>query len=488
MTPAVNLLPVFARRVPTGTGFPIAASLLPFSLSLTCALAFFMGLGTVMALEVGQVYGNVEGRAATAGVWRPLPNHSGRLGVQQIRTGAGRLELRDGSGSILLNSASQAQMNNGELQLTAGQAFVTGPVQMYVKSYHLNVAAGSTVRVDLLGSTERVAALSGSSRLAYGSRVIDLRAGQQITLRTGRQGTYQEKDPWYLSQITGEGNAVIEALHGEVTVNGSRAAAAGVGQVLAPGQRLRTGAGAWAELGFTGGGYLRLQANSELEVVAVRSTSQGREVLLRLNRGSVWNVVERGQGGYRLSTPVVSTAVRGTVYRVDAGGMVKVFEGEVEAGESVVTQGQQRTADGSVGEVQPDALDALNQSLDSFREAPLALRDLSDGGRGPLLFQAAPLSELWLEVQALDAQGDAGVRWLWPLKPQPPLTLDPEGRPANLEPISYGLSQVATAQLTRLPAGRYRIQVLAQRYAQQERLPLPALAEALSGFSGVGER
>ncbi|GHG00431.1 hypothetical protein GCM10017783_10720 [Deinococcus piscis] len=426
------------------------------------ALLLVLSLGVAQGqVQVQQVYGSAEGRQG--GAWRPLL--PGAAQASQFRTGAGRAELRWGSGLVLLNSATQARVNQGKVQVTAGQAYITGPVQLYVQGYHLNVPAGSAARVDLLARTERIAALQGTVRLAYGSRTVNLVAGRQLSLGGGQTTAYQERDPWYQSRITGRGDAVIEALRGQVSVGQGQFRAASAGQSLAEGQRLRTGVNSWAEVGFTGGGYLRLQADSELQVTAVQTSTRGREVWLQLNRGSAWNVVASGQGGYRLNTPVISTAVRGTVFRVDADGLVKVFEGEVEAGAEAVQSGQQ-LQDRQLEVLQPDAQDALNLSLDALRALPIGLKDLTLPG-GDLTVQAAPLSELWLEARASD-----GVLWAWPLYPQSEVALDSEGRPLSLAPVAYTLSAVGRQQVAALPPGSYIFRVAARRYVQQQELTL----------------
>lgn len=433
-------------------------------------LLLTLSLGTAQGqLQVQQVYGSAEGQRA-GGLWSPL--QAGPLQAQRVRTGAGRLELRWGGGTALLNSAAQAQVNGGKLQVMAGQAYVTGPVQLYVRGYHLNVPAGGAARVDLLPRSARIAALRGTARVAFGSRTVNVAAGTQFSLSAARTSAYQESDPWYLSRITGRGDAVIEALRGQVSVGQGPLRPASVGQSLAEGQRLRTGRNSWAELGFTGGGYLRLQADSELQVTAVQTSTRGREVWLQLNRGSAWNVVAKGQGGYRLTTPVISTAVRGTVYRVDAGGLVKVFEGEVEAGAAAVQGGQQLRGE-HLEVLQPDAQDALNLSLDELRAQPIGLRDLTVPGGTELAVQAAPLSEVWLEARAED-----GVLWAWPLRPQAEVAVDSEGRPLSLNPVTYTLSPVGRQQLAALPAGRYTFRVAARRYDQRQELSpaLPASA------------
>lgn len=440
---------------------------------VTC---FLLLLGTAaQGLQVQSVQGSAELRQQ-GGFWRPLLTASGGVTLaagEQVRTGAGRLELQSGAGHILLNNASQALINidNEEVQLLTGQAYVTGPAQLYLSSHHVYVAPGSAMRLDLVGGTQRAAVVSGRGRVAYGRRVVELKAAEQFLLRSAQVVPFQEADPWYLARITGQGEAVLEALRGQVWL-GSLSAAPG--QQLQPGQRLRTGPRSWAELGFTGGGYLRLQAYSELEVVAMQTSTRGREVLLRLVRGSVWNVVQRGAGGYRISTPVVSTAVRGTVYCVDAGGLVKVFEGVVDTGDDIagdiVEAGQQRSPEGVISPLTVDDTDAMNLALDRLRALPLGLRDLSDGGRGPLQVQAAPQSQVWLEARL-----PSGVRWMWPLQPADGGSGDGEEE----QPLTYVLPPEVREQLLRFTRGEYTFSIAARRYGQREQIPLPHLLDTL---------
>ena len=143
-----------------------------------------------------------------------------------------------------------------------------------------------------------------------------------------------------------------------------------IGQLLASGSRLKTGANAWAEMGFSSGGYLRLQADSQLRVLGVEKTSRGREVLLQLETGSAWNVKQKGVSGYQLSTPTVTTTVRGTIFRVDASGLVKVLDGAVSLpsqGDAVIAQGAQRETAGRLGSLRTDALGTFNIALDAKR-------------------------------------------------------------------------------------------------------------------------
>lgn len=356
-------------------------------------------------LTLTEAQGSVE-LQAIGGLWA---RQTGPVTVvSALRTGTGRGLLRAGAqGQIMMGSASGLRFFRDEADLLSGRFFLRGPVAVHVQGVHLVMAGAGEARVDLSDSTRRVGVISGSLRLALPGGVVTVNAGQQLALRGGRVSAFREEDPWYASQFRGPGDATVEATRGGVYLRPARLGVAGsastvalIGDPLEPGARLSTGAGAWAEVGFSGGGYLRLNENGELSVLSIERTSQGREVMLRLERGTAWNVVEKGQGGYRIDTPLVSTAVRGTVFRVDAAGTVKVFEGQVVTpsdGDQPIAQGQQRAPAGGVGALQLDALDRLNQSLDAERALPLtlALAQRGVGGR-PL-----SLPELALEARSL---------------------------------------------------------------------------------------
>ncbi|WP_407571083.1 FecR domain-containing protein [Deinococcus altitudinis] len=288
-----------------------------------------------------------------------------------LRVGTGRAVLSGpAGGQLTLGSSSTLRVYNNQPDVQSGRFYSSGKAQLYAFGTHL--AAQGQVRLDSSGATQRVAVISGTLRLSPGGRAIIIRAGQQYSFRSGKVTAFRESDPWYLSRFVGEGDAVLQASRGSVLtgLDPSRFRSAEIGQVFASGARLKTGADAWAEVGFSGGGYLRLQADSQLKVLGVEKTSKGREVLLQLESGSAWNVVQKGQGGYQLSTPTVTTAVRGTVFRVDASGVVKVFDGSVSLpsqGDAVVGTGAQREIAGKLGGLRTDALDTFNISLDAER-------------------------------------------------------------------------------------------------------------------------
>ncbi|GGR24310.1 hypothetical protein GCM10008957_40000 [Deinococcus ruber] len=300
--------------------------------------------------------------------------------VQALRTGTGRavLGLPEG-GKLTLGSASMMRLNNGQPDLQSGRFFVNGIGQLYLAGAHLNTQG--QIRMDADGKVMRIAVVMGQVRISRDGHTTVLSAGQQYDLISDQVHPFNEKDPWYRSQFAGSGDVTVQATRGSVMADQSAQTppswqAIQLGQTLNMGGRIKTGANAWAELGFTGGGYLRLQADSQLKVLSVDRTAAGRQVLLQLESGSAWNVVAKGQGGYQITTPTVTTAVRGTVFRVDAAGLVKVFDGVValpSQADVLLSVGQQRSAGGQVEPLQRDALDDLNMTLDTERSARTVL-------------------------------------------------------------------------------------------------------------------
>lgn len=329
---------------------------------------------TPLAMTQGQ--GRVE-VLSDSNIWSPLT--TGAPISTGLRTGTGRATLQAGErGQIIMGSASQLRRFEDEADLLRGRFLLRGPLGVHVQGNHVVMSGPGQARVDLLGATRRVAVLSGSVRVALGNKLYDVKAGEQFALTSTQTTPFAENDPWYSAQFRGLGAATVEATRGKVslTLEGNTRNAL-VDDDLPPGALLNTDANAWAEIGFTGGGYLRLCESSTLSVVSIERTSRGREVLLKLDKGNAWNVVEKGQGGYRIDTPVVSTAVRGTVFRVDSSGLVKVFDGQVVTpsdNDQPISQGQQRDPGGQVGTLQLDDLDKFNMALDAQRARPLTLQ------------------------------------------------------------------------------------------------------------------
>ncbi|MFC3832777.1 MULTISPECIES: FecR family protein [Deinococcus] len=422
---------------------------LPSTVRLMVPALFAVGWPVAAAQDTAGAVTLVQGQGylevqRDGGSWAP---QTGAAAITTgLRSGTGRAILRAGAqGTVIMGSASQLRRLRDEADLTRGRFFLRGPVAVHVQGNHVVMEGRGQLRVDLADATQRVAVLSGSVRIDLNGKVVTVEAGQQVALRSGTVTAFRENDPWYAAQFRGEGDAVVQATRGAVRLGtaGSAARSALVGDALRPGSAVNTGRDAWAEIGFSGGGYLRLNEQSELSVLSVERTETGREVLLRLARGTAWNVVEKGQGGYRLDTPVVSTAVRGTVFRVDASGVVKVFEGQValpSQGDTPLAQGQARTPDGALAPLVLDDTDRLNQSLDVARAAPLVL----DVG-------ARAVSLRDLAVQA-SSQPGAGLS----------VTIAGRTLPLSGQEGQYRLDRLED----QLPEGQYRVQVRASRAGQ----------------------
>lgn len=380
-----------------------------------------------------------------------------------LRTGTGRAELQINlsnkgvptKGQLVVGSGSQLRRYLEEADLLSGRFLIRGPLAIHVRGIHLNMDGPGQARIDLSSPrSRRIAVLSGSLRIALSSKIQEVRSGQQLALDSGKLAPYTEHDPWYAAEYRGEGTATVEATRGAVrlSVRSGNARNALIGDELQPGSTLNTDVNAWAEIGFTGGGYLRLCEQSEMSVVSVERTSQGRVVLLKLNKGTAWNVVEKGQGGYRIDTPVVSTAVRGTVFRVDAEGLVKVFDGQVDlpsAGDQAVNVGQQSNAGGRVQTLQLDDLDRFNIALDAERARPLTL-SLNPG----------PLNQAELAL---------GARSLPDARLSATIVSKEAGKPFTPQKVALsgadGAFKLGQLQNT-LPEGRYQVQVQALRYGK----------------------
>ncbi len=398
-------------------------------------------------LTVGQVMGQAEVQNGD-GVWRPFAAQTTLSSA--LRTGTGRAILTSRAGRVVVGSASRLRVYSQETDFQEGQFYLTGEVGAFALGSHFVLGGSGRARVDLSQSVSRLAVLAGDLRLVNGARSFNLSAGQQINLKTWQVTTFRETDPWYDAQFAGIGAARVEAVRGTVSLSrkGQGAQDAQIGLSLNESEVLTTGKGSWAELGFSGGGYLRLTEESELRVLAIEKTVRGREVLLQLTRGSAWNVVQKGQGGYRIDTPVVSTAVRGTRFRVDASGLVKVMEGQValpSEGGTPVSAGEQKSAGQPVARLQLDDLDRFNAAQDVARQQALKVRVSGLVGWAPALkfaVQATPDTALSATLTARGAQGQ-------------PLKL---------------VGDSATGQFSvndpALPEGQYTVALSAQRFGQ----------------------
>lgn len=404
-------------------------------------------------LNLRGIQGRVE-MQDKGNMWRSLDSHAINSPLDQgLRTGTGRAVLTNRSGGrLLVGSASRLRLYSNETDLQAGQFLLEGPSAAFALGSHMVMEGAGRARVDLSpdGSTQRIALLQGSLRVSNGARQLILQAGQQLSLQSWQVSSFEEEDAWYASMFTGSGAATVEALRGQVRwfVSEGNPQTAKIGLPLNESQTLTTGEASWAEIGFTGGGYLRLTEQSELKVLAVEKTARGREVTLQLVRGSAWNVVEKGQGGYKISTPVVSTAVRGTKFRVDANGLVKVMEGTVSLPSSLgvnVSAGQQKAAKEPIVPLQKDALDRLNESLDAERSRDMQL-------------EVAPFAR-WQTRLGMQASG-------LPDTVLSAIAIYRTGRRYNLTVDGDSSGGKFKLSQANLPEGRYTLQITAKRFQQ----------------------
>lgn len=137
--------------------------------------------------------------------------------------------------------------------------------------------------------------------------------------------------------------AVVTAKHGDVQ---TRHGAGGyqpakLNEVLVPGDGIKTGANSRAEISIGQGGYVRMDANSQILVTALGSSGV---TSFQAIVGGVWVTIERALAGaskFEVRMPSAVASVTGTVFRceVDENGQSQtwVYEGGVD----VVVDGQQ---------------------------------------------------------------------------------------------------------------------------------------------------
>lgn len=110
------------------------------------------------------------------------------------------------------------------------------------------------------------------------------------------------------------------------------------GDMLSPGDQVKTGKNARLELKFPDGSFLRFDENTtfELKSTAVEPKEQKRNIGIRMVLGKAWAKVARffkGRGRFAIYTKTAVCGVRGTVYRLnvqpDDSVMARVYQGEI---------------------------------------------------------------------------------------------------------------------------------------------------------------
>lgn len=131
----------------------------------------------------------------------------------------------------------------------------------------------------------------------------------------------------------------ITYVEGEaVLLDGAKEKQLKVNQKMDLGDQIRTGSESVVEVTYSKGTVIRIGENSKVvlsgtEVAANPTVSQGK----------VWaNVQKMATGQFRVTTPVATAAVRGTVFRVDASSdsssTIALYEGKVDVGPSDTTK------------------------------------------------------------------------------------------------------------------------------------------------------
>ncbi len=348
-------------------------------------LTFFLSTGllasSAFALQLSEIQGKVEIKLGSGWVTakKGLYDGSGSL-----RTRLGQATLEQGGGRFKLGTQSTLELRKGEPVLRSGQGYIEGPLSGFVGGAHFRLERGSRARIDLTGPLSKLAVLEGKINL-YSPTLKNqhVSAGQSLNLVSREQSAFtEEPKPWYLEKLGAVGAVHLEAFKGSVELQDAEPPNSpwnvmGSGDSIAGEGLVRTGNASWAELGFEGGGYLRLGAQARLRVLGLEKLAGGqRKVVLMLEQGSAWNVVEKGKGNYELRTATLVAGVRGTVFRVDASGLLKVLEGQVAAstkdGEQPVPSGEQ-VQNGQKGVLILDAIDRFNLERDRLRGAALKL-------------------------------------------------------------------------------------------------------------------
>ncbi len=130
--------------------------------------------------------------------------------------------------------------------------------------------------------------------------------------------------------------AVLTSMYGDVQTRHGTAGyrAARLNEVLVPGDGIKTGASSRAELTIGGGGYVRMDENSQVLVTAIAA---GGTTTFQTIVGGIWVTIERaltGAGKFEVRMPSAVASVTGTVFRCEVGAdgqsSTYVYEGEVQ--------------------------------------------------------------------------------------------------------------------------------------------------------------
>lgn len=138
--------------------------------------------------------------------------------------------------------------------------------------------------------------------------------------------------------------ATVLTLEGQAELDeAGRWSALDLGQLLGPGDRVRTAEGAHLHLALADGSTVTLGPNSELSLESLGAGGQGSQTALKLARGLLHALVAKLAGGSRfeIQTGNAVAGVKGTEFEVQVGAnetVVAVNEGVVELSDAARTR------------------------------------------------------------------------------------------------------------------------------------------------------
>lgn len=123
-----------------------------------------------------------------------------------------------------------------------------------------------------------------------------------------------------------------------VLVAGGKEKQLKVNQKIDLGDQIRTGSESVVEITYSKGTVIRIGENSKIVLSGTEVAANAK-----VSQGKVWaNVQKMAAGQFRVTTPVATAAVRGTVFRVeaatDSSSTVALYEGKVDVGPADTTK------------------------------------------------------------------------------------------------------------------------------------------------------
>lgn len=342
-------------------------------ISLYMSLACMLWSGA-SAANLNNITGQVE-ILGNNGIWSTVSADTNV--TRGLRTGVGRAVLDNNAAQYTLGSNTRIDFYRNKPRLLDGQAYLENAQTAYALGHHLRLGSNAQVRIDMHANNRSLSVIRGEAMVSGAAGgLFNLKANQRLNLETLKVSNFSENNPWYQDKLVGLGAARLDGYKGQVEILQAGQWDKATLSALKIGDTLRTGKDSWAEIGFDDNSYVRLAAQSQLKITGVErilvQQQARRRVILELQKGSAWNVVEPGKGGYELRMGNLVASVRGTKFRVD-DNLIKVIDGQVAADlgdtPSDIASGQQWVA-GTIGTLVLDASDLANLQLDLERQIP----------------------------------------------------------------------------------------------------------------------